>query len=361
VTWVWADVVRVAPILVFLLSITVVAELADEAGVFDSAASLASRRGGGSVLRLWLLLVGLAAACTVLLSLDTTAVLLTPVVLTVARHLGLRPWPFALATVWLANTASLLLPVSNLTNLLLVDQLGWSVATYVGRMWLPALVALLVSVLLLLLLVRRSLAGRYEHPEPSEPHDVVLFRTAVVVCLLLGPAFVLGVPPWLVGCTAALVLAAVFARRAPGALRLGLVPWQLVLTTLGLFLVVGLLEQHGLTEWLTQVAGSGTDGLGAMLRTAFVGAAASNLVNNLPAYVALEPVAASSPDRLLALLLGTNLGPLITLWGSLATLLWRDRCRSGGLDVGAARFALAGALGVPVLLLTTTAALWLTR
>ena len=77
----------------------------------------------------------------------------------------------------------------------------------------------------------------------------------------------------------------------------------------------------------------------ALLRTAFVGAAASNLVNNLPAYVALEPVAASSPDRLLSLLIGTNLGPLVTLWGSLATLLWRDRCRSGGLEVGAGRFA----------------------
>ncbi len=360
-SWVWADVLRVAPILVFLLSITVVAELADAAGVFESAASLASRQGGGSVLRLWLLLVGLAAGCTILLSLDTTAVLLTPVVLTVARHLGLKPWPFALATVWLANTASLLLPVSNLTNLLLVDQLGWSVATYVGRMWLPALVSILVSVVLLWLLVRRSLRGRYEHPEPPVPHDVVLFRTALVVCLLLGPAFVVGIPPWIVGCAAALVLGAVFAWRSPRVLRLGLVPWQLVVTTLGLFLVVGLLEQHGLTEWLTTVAGTASDGPIVLLRTAFVGAAASNLVNNLPAYVALEPVAASSPDRLLALLLGTNLGPLITLWGSLATLLWRDRCRSGGLEVGAGRFAVAGVVGVPVLLLTATLALWLTR
>lgn len=359
-TWIWADVVRVAPILVFLLSITVVAELADAAGVFESAASLASRQGGGSVLRLWLLLVGLAAGCTILLSLDTTAVLLTPVVLTIARHLGLRPWPFALATVWLANTASLLLPVSNLTNLLLVDQLRWSVATYVGRMWLPALVALGVSVLLLLLLVGRSLRGRYDHPEPPVPHDRVLFRTAVVVCLLLGPAFVLGVPPWLVGCVAAALLVAVFARRRREVLRIGLVPWQLVVTTLVLFLVVGFLEQHGLTDVLARIAGTDPDGPIPLLRTAFVGAAASNLVNNLPAYVALEPVASASPERLLALLLGTNLGPLVTLWGSLATLLWRDRCRSGGVEVGAGRFAIAGAIGVPVLLVTSTLTLWLT-
>jgi arsenical pump membrane protein len=360
-SWVVDDIARVAPILVFLLTITVVAELADAAGVFEAAASTASRQGGGSVRRLWLLLVGLGAMCTVLLSLDTTAVLLTPVVLTAARRLGVRPWPFALATVWLANTASLLLPVSNLTNLLLVERTGWSVATYVGRMWLPALVALGVSVLLLALLLRRDLVGRYEHPDPPVAHDRVLFRLAVVVCLLLGPAFVLGVPPWLVGSVAALVLAVAFAVRRRSQLRLGLVPWQLVVTTLALFLAVGLLEQHGLTAWLTTVAGNGPDSLGLLLRTAFTGAVASNLVNNLPAYLALEPVASSSPDRLLALLIGTNLGPLITLWGSLATLLWRDRCRSGDLTVSWTRFALAGALGAPVLVVTATLALWLTR
>ena len=360
-SWVWQDVARVAPILLFLLTITVVAELADAAGVFEAAASTASRQGGGSVPRLWLLLVGLGVACTVLLSLDTTAVLLTPVVLTVARRLGVRPWPFALATVWLANTASLLLPVSNLTNLLLVDRTGWSVAHYVGRMWLPALVAIGVSVALLALLLRRDLAGRYDAPAPATVHDPVLFRVALVVCLLLGPAFVLGVPPWLVGSVSAAVLVVVFAVRSRRTLRLGLVPWQLVATTLALFLVVGLLEQHGLTAWLRRVAGDGPDSLVLLLRTAVTGAVASNLVNNLPAYLALEPVASSSPDRLLALLIGTNLGPLVTLWGSLATLLWRDRCRSGELQVSARRFAVAGVVGAPVLVVTATLALWLTR
>ena len=110
-----------------------------------------------------------------------------------------------------------------------------------------------------------------------------------------------------------------------------------------------------------RVAGDGPDSLALLMRTAATGAVASNLVNNLPAYLALEPVASSSPDRLLALLLGTNLGPLITLWGSLVTLLWRDRCRSGGLTVSAARFAVAGVVGVPALLVTSTLALWLTR
>jgi arsenical pump membrane protein len=361
VTAIWDDVVRVVPVLVFLLTITVTAELADAAGVFRAAASAASRRGGGSVRRLWLLVVGIGAACTVLLSLDTTAVLLTPVVLTIATRLGLRPWPFALATMWLANTASLLLPVSNLTNLLLVQRTGWSVAQYVARMWVPALVAIAVSTTLLAVILRSELRGRYEHPDPPVPHDRILFSVASGVCALLGPAFVLGVPPWVVGCVSAAVLTVTFAVRAAPALRPGLVPWRLVVTTLVLFVVVGLLDQHGLTAWLSDVAGEGADSLALLMRTAFTGAVASNLVNNLPAYLALEPVAASSPDRLLALLIGTNLGPLVTLWGSLATMLWRDRCRAGGLSVSWRQVALVGLLGAPLLVGSATLSLWLTR
>ena len=212
---------RVAPILVFLASITVVAELSDDAGVFEAAAAVAARRGNGSVRRLWLLVVVIAAATTVLLSLDTTAVLLTPVVLALASRLSVRPWPLALAVVWLANTASLLLPVSNLTNLLLVDRLGWSAGRYAARMWLPALVAVAVSVLLLALLLRASLTGGYRDGGGSPPSDRVLFGVAVGVCLAVGPLFVVGVPPWLVGVSAAGVLAVVFAVRRRSSLRVG--------------------------------------------------------------------------------------------------------------------------------------------
>lgn len=359
-SWEWETVARAAPILVFLMGITVVAELADVAGVFESAATLSARAGRGSVRALWLLVVVLATATTALLSLDTTAVLLTPVVLALASRLGVAPWPFALATVWLANTASLLLPVSNLTNLLLVNKLGWSVARYTGRMWLPALVAVAVTVAVLAVLLQGSLRGRYSPAHQVAIGDLVLFRLAVGICAVVGPLFVVGVPPWVVGTGGAVVLAVVFARRRPDALRWSLLPWRLVVITLVLFLVVGFFQQHGLSRLLSHLAGH-DDSFGGLLRTAASGAVGANLVNNLPAYVALEPVAAASPDRLLALLIGTNLGPLITVWASLATLLWRERCRARGLQVKAVGFALAGAAGVPLLVLATTAALWLTR
>ena len=113
---------RVGPVLIFLIAITVVAEIADAAGVFDVAGHWAARAGRGRTWLLWLLVVGLSCLSTIVLSLDTTAVLLTPVVIAVARQLRLNPLPFAMTTVWLANTASLLLPVSNLTNLLALHR-----------------------------------------------------------------------------------------------------------------------------------------------------------------------------------------------------------------------------------------------
>jgi len=160
---------QVGPVLLFLAGITVVAELADAAGVFTADADRAARLGGGSVRRLFALILVLGTATTLVLSLDTTAVLLTPVVLVLADRLGISPIPFAMATVWLANTASLLLPASNLTNLLAMRSLGLSVTGFAAHTWLPAIAALAVTVLVLAVRYRRDLAGRYEIParEPS--------------------------------------------------------------------------------------------------------------------------------------------------------------------------------------------------
>ena len=109
---------RVWHILLFVTAMTVVTELLFAAGVFERLTTAISRWGRGSVRLLWVLVIGLSVLSTVFLSLDTTAVLITPLVVLLARHAGLPPLPFALTVVWLANTASLLLPVSNLTNLL---------------------------------------------------------------------------------------------------------------------------------------------------------------------------------------------------------------------------------------------------
>lgn len=293
---------------------------------------------------LFALVVLLATLTTVVLSLDTTAVLVTPVVLTLAQRLALNPLPFALATVWLANTASLLLPISNLTNLLAVDRLGLTPTAYVGRLALPALVAVAVTVTLLAGWQRRSLTGRYDVPAVEPPADRVLFLSTAGACLVLVPLLLLGLPVAVASTASALVAAAAFAWRQRSALRLRLLPWRVVLGVSALFAlvaVVGPLGADGLLE----------KGIGGPLRTAFVAAAGANVLNNLPAYLAVERV--STHDQLLPLLLGVNLGPLITPWGSLATLLWSERCRAKGVRISWISYAAAGLVLVPVLLLTT--------
>ncbi|WP_432513350.1 SLC13 family permease [Kineococcus sp. SYSU DK001] len=354
---------RAGPVLAFLVAVTVVAELADAAGVFDAAARLAARAGRGRTWRLWLLVVALGTLATVVLSLDTTAVLLTPVVLALAAQLGLDPLPFAVTTVWLANTASLLLPVSNLTNLIALDTLaGFGVhgtAGFTALSWAPALAGLAGAVLVLGLAHRRRLRGRYGAPPPAPGRDPVLFGTATVVCCLLAPAFVSGLTPAVPAAVAAAVLVAVFAVRRPGVLRPRLLPWRTVVLVSGLFLVVEAAQVHGLEDLLRPLAGSG-ETFGDLLRLAGTAALTANVADNLPAYLAVEPLAGSA-SRLLAVLVGVNLGPLVTPWASLATLLWLDRCRARGVAISLPRFALLGLVGVAVCVPAATAALALTR
>ena len=348
---------RIVPILGFLLCITVVAELADRIGVFAVLADQAARLARGSIWRLWVLVVLVAVIATVVLSLDTTAVLLTPVVLAMARQLGLDRALFAYTTVWLANTASLLLPVSNLTNLLALHLVSGT-AGFVSIVWPAALACIVVTVAALAVLFRGSLRGRYTRVPPAAAHDRPLLHLAVAVCLLLGPAFALGVDVTVASGVGALILVVACTIRAPQYLSIRLVPWLMLVGVTVLFVVIQILHDHGLVPILSAAAGSGEGFLG-LLRTAGVSAASANLVNNLPAYLALEPVVAGSPVGLAALLVGVNAGPLITPWASLATLLWAARCRAAGVSVNWRTFAIRGLVLVPVLLLSSIGALWL--
>jgi arsenical pump membrane protein len=351
---------RMAPILLFLVAITVLAELAEVAMVFDVAAREAAHLARGRVPLLYLLVAVLATATTVLLGLDTTAVLLTPVVLSLAAQLQLSPLPFAMVTVWLANTASLLLPVSNLTNLLALRRLDLTTHEFIGRMWLPTIVSVVLTVVMLGLRYRRDLRGTYVVPPHPGVPDRVLFVLTALACLALVPALLLGGDPTVVVTVAAGLLLVVFLVRRRDALGMRLVPWRLALLVLGLALVVEAFLRHGGDRLVRAVTGHG-GAVADLLQVTGVGAVASNVLNNLPAYLVVEPDAAGGgPDRLLALLVGTNVGPLVLLWGSLATLLWRDRCRARGVEVSARHFAAVGLMGVPLLLVATTAALSVT-
>lgn len=362
-----SSVERIAPLLLFLFSVIILAELTKEAGVFDAIAQRLARAGRGNYAALFLLCVAFASLTTIFLNLDTTAVLLTPVMLALAARARIATLPLAMTTVWLANTASLLLPVSNLTNLLAADRVALGTRAFAARMWAPQLTALAVTMALLWAFYwRRRMRGAdsYDPPAPAPVRDRVLFSATGLACLMFIGAILAGVHTGiqlgLAATVAAAAAVAAFAVRDRAALRPALVPWRLMVFVTGLFLVVPTLEWFGLDEAMRAVMG-GDDGVAGAFRAAFAGAGLSNVLNNLPAYVAGEPaVPAANKDQLLSLLIGTNVGPVITPWGSLATLLWFEWCRRWDVRVPMRKFVLTGtvlavagcAATVPALLLT---------
>ncbi|WP_067462683.1 SLC13 family permease [Actinomadura macra] len=344
-----SSVGRIAPLLLFLFSVIVLAELTKEAGVFDAIAQRMARVGRGNYAALFLLCVAFASVITVFLNLDTTAVLLTPVMLALAARARIAALPLAMTTVWLANTASLLLPVSNLTNLLAAERVALETPAFAARMWFPQVTVLAVTMALLWVFYwRRSMRGAdsYDLPEVAPVRDRVLFSATGIACLLFIAAILAGVHTGIqlgVAATAAAAVAVgAFVVRDRSALRPALIPWQLMVFVTGLFLVVPTLERYGLDEAMRSLVG-GDDGVVGALRAAFAGAGLSNVLNNLPAYVAGESaVPASNKDQLLSLLIGTNVGPVITPWGSLATLLWFEWCRRWDVRVPMRKFVLTG-------------------
>lgn len=348
---------RTVPILLFVIAMTVVTELADAAGLFAWLTRLLAAKTS-RVMALWLIVVLLSVLSTIFLSLDTTAVLVTPVVVTLALHAKISPLPFALTTIWLANTASLLLPVSNLTNLLAQHGMQTSPQAFAQLLWAPAIVGIAVPVAILAMLFRKDLRARFVPPSAFKSEDKALLRISAVTVVLLLPLLVSGIPVYIPASLAALFLVLVFLVRRRHSLSLSMIPSQPILLTAGLFMVVQTLTSRGLSTLLGEVAGSG-EGFLALLQLAGAGALAANGINNLPAYLALEPLA-GSPVRYAALLIGVNLGPLISPWASLATLLWHGRLTTMGVRISWWGYALAGLGLVVVLLPAAVLALWFT-
>src|SRR5690348_9305947 len=167
-----ATIKRILPLLLFLGTVIVLAELTAAAGFFDVIAVRVAGLARGSYLALFVLCVLFATVTTTVLNLDTTAVLLTPVMLALARKVGIVAIPLAMTTVWLANTASLLLPVSNLTNLLAANRVALSPLEFASRMWAPQLASVAVTMVFLWVFYwRRGARGvdRYTPPPPHEP------------------------------------------------------------------------------------------------------------------------------------------------------------------------------------------------
>ncbi len=355
------QIAGLAPVVAFLGAVLVLAKLCDDEGLFEYAGAAMARTSpvGGGLLRQ---VFAIAAVITAVLSLDATVVLLTPVVLVSVRRLRTPVRPYAYATAHLANAASLLLPVSNLTNLLAFHAAKLSFARFTLLMTLPWLAAVATLYVVFRLFFARDLRRPPDPVDSGPPPRPPVFVLLVVGLTLVGFAFSesVGVAPAWVALAGAAVLAVRSLHRRHTTVgeiaRSANVSFCLFVLALGV--IVQAITLNGMGRAMSAVLPSGSTLL-ALLAIAAVAAVLANVVNNLPATLVLVPlVAASGPAAILAVLIGVNIGPNLTYVGSLSNLLWRGVLRRHDVEAGVGEYTRLGLCTVPTALVAAVLALW---
>lgn len=364
----WRGVAKGTDVYLFLAGMMLLAEAARREGLFDWLASLAANQARGSATRLFALIYLVGILVTAFLSNDATAVVLTPAVASVARTAKAeKPLPYLLVCAFIANAASLVLPISNPANLVVYASRMPPLLAWLRQFALPSLVAIAVTYGVLRWTqrgaLRQAIAARVEVPALSPGGRFAalgIALTAVVLMAASAGGWRLGLPTCLAGITTA---AAILARgRFTPWTMVRDISWGVLPLVAGLFVLVEALDQSGATLLLTGA-------LRAMARwserdAALAGGVAvalvANIVNNLPAgLIAGAAIHAAQTPKLVtgATLLGVDLGPNLSVTGSLATILWLAALRREGLHVGAFTFLRLGLLVMPPALILALAAL----
>ncbi|MFE0254205.1 SLC13 family permease [Streptomyces sp. NPDC059010] len=356
------EAARLGPVIGFLAAVLVLAQLCDDEGLFQACGAWMARTAAGRPRRLLGQVFLVASLITAVLSLDATVVLLTPVVFATAARLGARAKPHVYACTHLSNTASLLLPVSNLTNLLAFAASGLSFTRFAALMTLPWVVAIGIEYVVFRRFFAVDLDAGAQAPAASGPSELPLFALVTVACTLAGfvATSAVGIDPaWAAFAGARGRAARARARRptSPRALlRAAGLPFLAFVLALGI--VVRAVVDNGLDEALGHLVPDGT-GLPTLLGIAALAAVLANVINNLPAVLVLLPLTApAGPGAVLAVLLGVNIGPNLTYAGSLATLLWRKIVHQHDTDVELGEFTRLGLYTVPAALTCSVVALW---
>ncbi len=362
-----AGVARGTDVYLFLLGMMLLAELARQQGLFEWLAAHAARHARGSATRLFTLVFGVGTLVTVFLSNDATAVVLTPAVAAVARAVKAeQPLPYLLACAFVANAASFVLPISNPANLVIYGSQMPPLLTWLPRYALPSLVAILATYAALRftqrVALRQAVTTAIPLPRLSGGGRLAaggIAGTAIVLLAASGFDLPLGLPTFLAGLAAA---ALVLRGSASAALAVARgIAWGVLPLVAGLFVLVAALDRTGLTEALAGL-------LQALVRhstTLSAGTAGgvlalgTNLVNNLPAGLVagrvVEVAQVPEPVRA-AVLIGVDIGPNLSVTGSLATILWLLALRREGVVVTAWAFLRLGAVVMPPALLLALAA-----
>jgi arsenical pump membrane protein len=353
----------------FLTGMMLLSELAREQGVFDWVASVAVRGARGSCSRLFLLVYGVGTLVTIFMSNDATAVVLTPAILTAVRKAKVTPLPYLFVCALIANAASFVLPISNPANLVVFHTGMPPLGEWLAAFGLPSLLSIVVTFVVMRILFRDELCKSIEcevgDAKLTGNGKLVLAGLALMISVLLTASAMkkdLGLPT----CLAALLITAVVSIKARSN-PLQLAPeisWGTLLLVAGLFVMVDAVESQGalkLTQqWLAWASSLGQN-LGAMV-VGFVVGIANNIVNNLPlGLIAGGAVQATHTKGLMAnaVMIGVDLGPNLSVTGSLATILWllairKDSGEGSGdekVDVSFWKFLKVGAVAMPLTLI----------
>lgn len=345
----------------FLTGMMILSELARREGVFDWLADLALRRAGGSPWKLFLLVYAVGVGVTAFLSNDATAVVLTPAVLVVARRAGARPLPYLLACALIANAASFVLPISNPANLVVYGKKLPALASWLSTFALPSFASIAATLIALSWVCRKDfgyelspVVGEVRQLSPSG--RTALYGLLLAVVALLAASALdrsLGLPTCLV---AILAMSAVgFRDRAVFFHVLKSVSWSVLPLVAGLFVIVEALNRarlHEMAEHALQLA-QGMAAVPGRLFTAFGVGLVCNAMNNLP--VGLATGTALQRDGFPAairhsILLGVDLGPNLSVTGSLATVLWLIALRREKVSVSGWEFMKVGLVVMPTAL-----------
>ncbi len=360
------------------VAIIIVSLLLDEAGFFEWAALHVARWGGGHGRRLFVLIVLLGAAVSALFANDGAALILTPIVIAMLRALGYKDkatLAFVMAAGFIADTASLPLIVSNLVNIVSADFFRIGFADYASVMVPVDLASIAATLVALLLFFRRDIPASYDVAQLRTPGDAIrdhaTFKAGwVVLALLLAGFFLLEplrVPVSAVAAAGAVLLLVIAARGHVIKTRkvLAGAPWQVVIFSLGMYLVVYGLRNAGLTDHLAGLFDRTAQGgvWGAAFGTGIIAALLSSVMNNMPTVLvgalsidATHATGVIKEAMIYANVIGCDLGPKITPIGSLATLLWLHVLGQKGIRIGWGYYFKVGAtLTIPVLLVTLAA------
>ena len=347
----------------FLIGMMLLSALASQNGVFDWVSSVAVRGAHGSPARLFTLVYSIGILTTIFMSNDATAVVLTPAILTAVRKARVEPLPHLFACAMIANAASFVLPISNPANLVVFHDGMPPLGRWLLAFGLPSLLSIAATYFILRFLFRRELKGAIDQELKAEPLQangkLVLAGLGCVVALLLAVSAMnkdLGLPT----CLAALVITAIVsiqARRNPVKLAKE-ISWSTLVLVAGLFVLVDAVESMGALKFTT-AALHWTESLvpaaGALV-VAFVVGVANNIVNNLPlGLIAGATVHAAHTHGLLAnaVLIGVDLGPNLSVTGSLATILWLLALRKEKIEISFWNFLKIGAVVMPIAMLAS--------